>query len=95
MTTYQDTVSLEKNPAITEKQHLTHWMMFQGTAFGLMLGIMSRAAWDQGIISFIALALKALGVTIWVMLRDLGIAIWIMLQDFAVGCWDFFQFISR
>ena len=68
-------------------------MMFQGTAFGLLLGIMGRAAWDQGIITPIALTFKALGVTIWLMLRDLCIAIWIMLQDFSAICWDFFHFI--
>ena len=58
--------------------------MIQGLAYGLMLGIMSRAAWDHGIITSISLALK-----------DLGVAIWLMLGDSAVVCWDFFQFIFR
>ena len=84
MSSYQDIHSLGKNPARTEKQHRALWIMTQGVAFGLALGLMSRAAWDLGIVAAIALVF-----------RDIGVATWIMLQDAADACWDFLQFISR
>ena len=81
---YQEMHALEKNPAVGERQRRVNWLVIQGVAFGLMLGIMARAAWDQGIISTFALAL-----------RDLGAAVWIMVQDAASACWDFLQFVFR
>lgn len=84
MSIFPDICSLRKNPAITEKPHRVNWMVIQGSALGLMLGITSRAVWDQGIVSSIALTLK-----------DLGVAVWLMLQDLAAVCWDFIQLIVR
>jgi hypothetical protein len=82
MTGRQGTYPLWKNPEISEKQHRALWMMIQVLSFGLMLGIISRTAWDYGIVASIALALK-----------DLGLAIWVMIQDLAAACCDFYRFI--
>lgn len=84
MPTRQGVCSLWKNPVFTERQHRTLWMATQILAFGFILGIMSRAAWDHGIVASMALAF-----------RDLGVAVWIMLQNFADACSDFFRFVSR
>jgi hypothetical protein len=70
-------------PAITAKQHRALWIMLQGAAIGLMLGIVTRAMWDLGIAASVAMAL-----------RDLGIATWSMLQDAADACGDFLRFVS-
>ena len=84
MTLRQGVCTLWKNPAITEKQHKVLWMIAQVLAFGFMLGIISRAAWDHGIIAQIALAL-----------RDLGLAGWAMIQDVAAACSDLLKFVAR
>lgn len=84
MSSYQDVCSHGKNPAITEKQRSANWLMIRGLTFGLMLGIMIRVGWDQGIIAMYVLVLK-----------DLGAAIWTMLRDTAAASWDFFQFAFR
>jgi hypothetical protein len=80
----QGIYSIWKNPAITEGQHRALWMMLQGAVIGLMLGIVTRAAWDLGIVTSIALVL-----------RDVGVAAWSMIQDMAAACRDFLQFISH
>jgi hypothetical protein len=84
MSRHTDTYSLWKNPAITERQHRLLWMITQVLAFGLVLGLTSRLAWDHGVVASMALAL-----------RDFGVAIWSMLHDAADACSDFFQFIIR
>ena len=84
MSSYQDTSSPKENPAFSEKQCRENWLIIQGLAFGLMLGIMTRAAWDQGIIS-------AFGQ----ILGDMSVGIWIMLQDLAGACFDFFKFVMH
>jgi hypothetical protein len=84
MSGYQQIQTLEKNPAIAERQQKINWFIIQGVAYGLMLGIMVRAAWDQGIISAFAMVF-----------RDLGAALGVMLQDSASACWDFVRFVFR
>jgi len=84
MSSYQDIHAFEKNPTITERQHRAFWILIQGSAFGLMLGIMGRAVWDHGIINSIALAL-----------RNFGVAIWAVLQDSAAFWSDFLPFVIR
>lgn len=84
MTSYQSVQSLRKNPVIKKKQHRVNWVVIQCLVFGLLLGIMIRAAWDYGVITSIALAF-----------RDLGFVIWVMLQDAAAACWDFCRFILK
>jgi hypothetical protein len=84
MSSYKDTYSLWKNPAITERQHCLLWILTQVLAFGLVLGLVSRFAWDFGIIASLSMAL-----------RDFGVAMWFMLQDLAAACKDFSQVIIR
>jgi hypothetical protein len=82
MSVRQGTYSLWKNPAVTERQHRTLWVMTQVLALGLMLGLMSRVAWDLGIVDSFSLAI-----------RNFSVAMWVMLQDLAAACTDFFQVI--
>lgn len=82
MWSFQNLYCFWKNPAITARQHKVILMMIQALALGLMLGIVSRAAWDHGIVVSIALGL-----------RDLCAAVGRMLRDVAAACWDFLQFI--
>ena len=84
MSRHTDTYSLWKYPAITERQHRLLWVVTQVLAFGLVLGLTSRLAWDHGVVASIALAF-----------RDFGLAMWAMLQDIGDACLDFFQFVSR
>ena len=84
MSDYQHICSQAKDPAILERHRREFWYMFRGLTYGLMLGIMIRVAWDQGIIAMYVLALK-----------DFGAAIWTMLQDLTAACWDFIQVIFR
>ena len=84
MSSYQNIYSLRKNPAIPEREHKANWILVQCLAFGLVLGLISRAAWDYGIITHFALTIS-----------DLGTAIWIMLGDMATVCWDFVQYVFR
>ena len=84
MTGRQELYSLWQYPAITARQHRALWIMLQGAVIGLMLGIVIRAAWDFGILSSTALAL-----------RDLGIATWNMFQDMTDACGDFLRFVSQ
>lgn len=84
MSDRQGTYSLWQYPAITARQHRALWILLQGAVIGLMLGILIRAAWDFGIVTSTALAI-----------RDLGIATWSMLQDAAGACGDFLRFVSN
>ena len=83
MSDRQGIYSLWKYP-VTERQHRALWMMLQGAAIGLMLGIVTRAAWDLGIVASLSLAL-----------RDFGMAVWAMLRGLPGACMDFFQEIIR
>ena len=82
MSRHTDTYSLWKCP-VTERQHRALWILLQAAVIGLMLGIVTRAAWDFGIVASITLAL-----------RDFGVAVWTMLQGLPEVCLDCLQFIS-
>lgn len=73
-----------KNPAITARQHRVILMTIQALVLGLMLGIVSRAAWDHGIVVSIAASL-----------RDLCVAVGRMLHDLAAACGDLLKFVSH
>lgn len=51
---------------------------------GILAGLGIRIAWEIGMIPATALAL-----------RDIGIFIWIMLNDLFAACWAFWQFVIR
>lgn len=84
MATNQGLQLLSKSPAVTERQRRAILMMAQCAVFGLMLGIVGRAAWDHGIIASFALAL-----------RDIGVAVWSMFHDLADAGQDLAQFVSH
>jgi hypothetical protein len=84
VSSFQYIHALRKNLAITERHRRAIRFIVRSLAYGFVLGIVARAAWDYGVIGYIALAL-----------RDLGIVIWIMLRDSSAACWDFLKFVFR
>jgi hypothetical protein len=82
MSDRQDIYPLWKYPAITARQQRALRIMLKGALIGLMLGIVTRVAYDYGIVASITSAL-----------RDFGVATSSMLQDTADACWDHLQFI--
>ena len=84
MAIYQGLHVLRKSPVVTEKQRRAILVVAQCAVFGLMLGIVGRAAWDHGVIASFGLAL-----------RDIGLAVWKMLHDLADAGRDLVQFISH
>jgi hypothetical protein len=84
MSSYLDIHSLRENPTIGEKRCRAIRFIARSLAYGLILGIVSRVAWDYGIIKYLALVAG-----------DVGTVIWIIMRDSATACWDFIRFVFR
>ena len=69
-----------QDPDIPKGPGRRRWIVI--LAIVVLVGVGIELAWEQGIVSAVAIALK-----------PFVVAIWNMLSDLAAACWDFLQYV--